>query len=82
MKEIFQKYVVYSIVARRPVARQQQRDKQIYNNRYRVTALQTNMFARQKLETATEERYFLYGPCWDVISRTVSWEPVSTLQQT
>jgi hypothetical protein len=30
------------------------------------------MFARQQLETAAEERCFLYGPCRDVISRAVS----------
>jgi hypothetical protein len=31
----------------------------------------TNMFARQQLEAATEERCFLCGQCRDVISRTV-----------
>jgi hypothetical protein len=30
------------------------------------------MSARQQFQTATEERYFLCGPCRNVISRTVS----------
>jgi hypothetical protein len=31
-------------------------------------AHESNMSARQRLETETEERCFLYGPCRDVIS--------------
>jgi hypothetical protein len=30
------------------------------------------MFAHATMDTATEERYFLCGPCLDVISRTIS----------
>jgi hypothetical protein len=35
-------------------------------------ASQISMFTSQQLETATEERCFLCGPCRDVISRTGS----------
>jgi hypothetical protein len=60
----------YDIVACKPVAGQRQRTKQKYNSRYWVTAWQKSIFARQQLETATEEWSFLCGPCRDVISRT------------
>jgi hypothetical protein len=60
------------MISRRPVTRQIPRKKQLYNGRYRVTASETNIFARQKLETATEKRRFLCCPCRDVINRTVS----------
>jgi hypothetical protein len=55
----------------RPVSGHRPREKQKYNSRYSVTALKTSMFARQQLETATQERCFPCGPCRDVISRTV-----------
>jgi hypothetical protein len=37
---------------------QQLRKKQLYNSHYWLMASQTSMFARQQLETATEEQFF------------------------
>lgn len=42
-----------------------------YLSKY-TTASQTSVFPREQLDTATEERVFLCGPCRNVISRTVS----------
>jgi hypothetical protein len=53
-------------------AGQQLWDKQIYKSHWWVTASQRNMFPWNRLNY-NEERCFLCGPCWDVISGT-SWE--------
>jgi hypothetical protein len=78
----------HDTVACRPVARQRRRDKQLYNSRYSVMALQTTAFARQllsndHLETPTDTNATMVQQqrdgvlCRvraDVISRT-SWCP-------
>jgi hypothetical protein len=56
----------HNTVARRPVARQGPRDKQIYDSSYSVTALQASTLTQQEFETETEERRFLCGPRQDV----------------
>jgi hypothetical protein len=61
-----------NIVACRLVAGRQ-RDKQIYDSRYWVTASKTDMFPSQQLSYNNEEGYFLCAPCWNVISG-ISWE--------
>jgi hypothetical protein len=53
---------MYHIVTYRPIARQRQRNKPIYDSRYWLTASETNMFTRQQLKHNNEERCFLYGP--------------------
>jgi hypothetical protein len=60
---------VLCIIRCKPVARQRPRKKQLYNSRYWVTASQTSMFARQKLERTAEERCVLCGPCRGFKSR-------------
>jgi hypothetical protein len=66
--------ISFDIVACRPVAGQRSRVKQICNGRCWVAASQTNMFPWKQLNYNNKERWFLRGPCRDLISRTVSWE--------
>jgi hypothetical protein len=66
-----------SIVVSRPVVRQRQRKTQVYNSRYWVAASQSSIFARQQLKTVTEEMYFLWGPCRNVIKNVVRGESIS-----
>jgi hypothetical protein len=73
LKQTLTVYVVkICTVACRPIAKQRHRKKQLYNIHYWVTTSQTSMFARQQLESATEEWCFLCGPCRDVKSCVVN----------
>jgi hypothetical protein len=61
---------LYSIVARKPVPGQRSREKKIYKSRCWVTASQTNIYPRQRLNYKNEKRCFLRRPCQGGINVT------------
>jgi hypothetical protein len=64
-----------SIVACRPIARQRPRNRQrplLGNGEIVFSARSAPIAAHATMDTVTEERCVLCGPCQDVISRTVS----------